>query len=205
MNEGIFNSAYKPKPSDPKNLQKSKLDHQEEVCDLEEKIKIKPKVVRIGVIDKNPNEIIKSVSIESLAQKALDGEKGEERGKEEIRQKLFSINKKLEEMKEKDSEEARKERNLILEQRRQLKWKMMECRKNKEIRREKYTQIVNQILMEADIICSTLSSSGSDKLEIFKNRIEALIIDEASQVKCSYNFYLNYSQQFLSIFSFELS
>lgn len=181
MNEGILNPAYKAKSNDIKNL-KSKLD-QQEVCELEDKIKIKPKLVRIGVLDKNPNEIIKSVSIENLAQKALDGDKGEERGKEEIRQKLFLLNKKLDEMKEKDSEEARKERNMILEQRRQLKWKMMECKKNKEIRREKYNQIVNQIMMEADIICSTLSSSGSDKLDFFKNRIETLIIDEASQVK----------------------
>jgi superfamily I DNA and/or RNA helicase len=39
---------------------------------------------------------------------------------------------------------------------------------------------MNRLLQEADIICCTLSSAGSDKLEIYKNSIECLIVDEAA-------------------------
>ena len=41
---------------------------------------------------------------------------------------------------------------------------------------------MNRILQEADIICCTLSSAGSEKLDIFRNNIECLIVDEAAQV-----------------------
>ena len=42
--------------------------------------------------------------------------------------------------------------------------------------------ILERVLMGADIICCTLSSAGSDKLEKFKDFVEAVIVDEASQV-----------------------
>jgi AAA domain len=145
-------------------------------------LKFKPNIVRIGVLDKNPNELVKEVAIENLTRKILLGEEVEGEGKEEIKRKLHLLGKRLEEMKDDNSEKAKKERTMLLEQRRQLKWKILECKKNKEIQREKYDQVAKQILMEADIICSTLSSSGSDKMDYFKNRVEILIIDEAAQV-----------------------
>jgi senataxin len=46
---------------------------------------------------------------------------------------------------------------------------------------EKFNQIVESILASADIICCTLASAGSDKLEKFREYIEAVIVDEASQ------------------------
>jgi senataxin len=46
--------------------------------------------------------------------------------------------------------------------------------------KEKYSTQINQILDEAEIICCTLSSSGSEKLDRFVGQIEILIIDEAA-------------------------
>ena len=40
---------------------------------------------------------------------------------------------------------------------------------------------MEQILDEADIICSTLNSAGQEKMRILKNNIEVLIVDEAAQ------------------------
>jgi len=39
---------------------------------------------------------------------------------------------------------------------------------------------MENILEEADIICSTLNSAGSEKMGILKNNIEVLIVDEAA-------------------------
>lgn len=41
--------------------------------------------------------------------------------------------------------------------------------------------IENDILMKARIICCTLAISGAEKLEIVKDQIEYLIVDEACQ------------------------
>jgi len=42
--------------------------------------------------------------------------------------------------------------------------------------------MMDYILETAEVICCTLGSAGSERLERFKNLIEAVIIDEASQV-----------------------
>lgn len=39
---------------------------------------------------------------------------------------------------------------------------------------------MNNILVESEIICCTLNSSASDKLDLIRNEIECLIIDEAA-------------------------
>ena len=40
--------------------------------------------------------------------------------------------------------------------------------------------LCEKLLNDAEIICSTLSSSGSDKLTRFADQIELLIVDEAA-------------------------
>lgn len=40
---------------------------------------------------------------------------------------------------------------------------------------------MDAILLNADIICCTLNSSATDKLNRFRNEIDVLIIDEAAQ------------------------
>ena len=44
--------------------------------------------------------------------------------------------------------------------------------------KEKYIDILKLLLEESEIICTTLTSSGSDKLNFIKNHINTLIIDE---------------------------
>lgn len=39
---------------------------------------------------------------------------------------------------------------------------------------------MDQILLNADIICCTLNSSATEKLARFRNEIDVLIIDEAA-------------------------
>jgi senataxin len=52
----------------------------------------------------------------------------------------------------------------------------------KRNQKENYTKHINFLLERAEIICTTLASSGSEKLDRFKGMIDVLIIDEAAQV-----------------------
>ena len=45
----------------------------------------------------------------------------------------------------------------------------------------KRQEAIDAVMLGAEIICCTLSSSGSDRLKDVKNYIEAIIVDEATQ------------------------
>ena len=52
--------------------------------------------------------------------------------------------------------------------------------------KEKYSDILKKLLEDSEIICTTLSSSGSEKLEFIKNTIHTLIIDEVNKISYIY-------------------
>ena len=47
--------------------------------------------------------------------------------------------------------------------------------------KELYESAMEKVLNEAEIICCTLNSSGSEKLDRYYHNIEAIIVDEAAQ------------------------
>lgn len=47
--------------------------------------------------------------------------------------------------------------------------------------RKYYSQIESQFLKEAEIILTTLSSSGNEKLDRLRGDIACLVVDEAAQ------------------------
>ena len=53
------------------------------------------------------------------------------------------------------------------------KWKLKKVNE-----KERFEGVLKKLLLESEIICSTLSSSGSEKLEPLKNFIDTIIIDE---------------------------
>jgi senataxin len=55
--------------------------------------------------------------------------------------------------------------------------------KKSQTREEKefFEKAIEKILSEAEIICCTLNSSGSEKLDRYYHNIEAIIVDEAAQ------------------------
>lgn len=47
--------------------------------------------------------------------------------------------------------------------------------------KEVYEKAMEKVLNEAEIICCTLNSSGSEKMDRYYHNIEAIIVDEAAQ------------------------
>ena len=58
---------------------------------------------------------------------------------------------------------------------------MIEARKTKRDKKEKYDEIVENVMRNSEIICCTLNSAGSEKLERYEQFIEAIVVDEAAQ------------------------
>lgn len=58
---------------------------------------------------------------------------------------------------------------------------MIEARSVKRNKKEKYDEIVENVMKNSEIICCTLNSAGSEKLERYEQFIEAIVVDEAAQ------------------------
>lgn len=158
--------------------------------------RVVPKVVRLGVTDKSKSDDIKRVTAEFLAEKEVRKQRGKaapppglqvasrspQNGKllSELRNELEDIDEQLRFLVESgkgDStdylamyEKRGKMVNLIIDKKTQTK-------EEKEI----YEAAMEKVLNEAEIICCTLNSSGSDKLDRYYHNIEAIIVDEAAQ------------------------
>ena len=149
--------------------------------------RIIPKIVRMGVMDKNKHEDIRKVTVEYLADLEMKKQLGKNTKINPTNKLLSDLRGELEELdakiqflketgKEKTGEfiEAYESRgkivNLIID-------KKAQTREEKAI----YENAVEKILNEAEIICSTLNSSGSDKMDRYYHNIEAIIVDEAAQ------------------------
>lgn len=94
---------------------------------------------------------------------------------------MIKVQKQIQNLEEK-SDRDQKELESLYEKRRSLFNSYQEIKLRKANDKEKYSQILDTVLYSADIICCTLSSAGSDKLDRFRDYIEAVIVDEASQV-----------------------
>ena len=57
----------------------------------------------------------------------------------------------------------------------------MNIQENRQSQGGDWRYLENQIILKANILCSTLSMAGVEKMDIAKDKIEYLIIDEACQ------------------------
>jgi hypothetical protein len=99
----------------------------------------------------------------------------------EIKEEILKLTNEIEKMR-KDPGHNKSALSILQDKRRHLYSMYQEGKMMRINEKETYNQILQKILYEADIICCTLGSAGSDKLERFRDYIEAVIVDEASQV-----------------------
>jgi senataxin len=143
----------------------------------------KPNVVRIGVLDKNPSDLIKQTSLDFLAEKEWNSQaagKTDKKTAVDLKIEIEKLDVRIEKMK-KDPLTDQKQLHAAYEKKRNLLSHLADARTDKRIEKEKFSEIMYRILANAEIICCTLSSAGSDKLESIKNSIDTVIIDEAAQ------------------------
>ncbi|CAK73310.1 unnamed protein product (macronuclear) [Paramecium tetraurelia] len=154
-------------------------------------------LIRIGLLDEENihSEIIKKVSLEDLAQHKLFSSKKfnaeqDQKTTAELRIELCQIQTHVKKLEKKLTQHGlpSDERKIIKEQimqfndLRKTKQEYLEKTKDsKRFHKEFYNQFCEKLLNDAEIIFSTLSSSGSDKLSKYLDQIELLIVDEAAQ------------------------
>lgn len=103
---------------------------------------VKPQLIRIGVLDNNPSEIVKGVSLEHLAQEILFNQekismKKDQSTAVEIRQMLDKVNAKIEKIKKDCGDEvannkgARKFLDALFDKRRRLNFDYHNLKQNK--------------------------------------------------------------------------
>lgn len=145
-----------------------------------------PKIVRLGVTNKIKNPQVLKVCMKNLIEKEMkkinfdntitEMSKFTERKLAEMNQavteeiKLFRSRKGAKEQIEK----LRKRKDKIIEE-------IIRRKRLKMRRKDEVEKLEERILSESEIICCTLNSSGSEKLDRYEHNIEAIIIDEAAQ------------------------
>ncbi|CAD8048064.1 unnamed protein product [Paramecium sonneborni] len=148
------------------------------------------KLVRLGVLDEenDKSEIIKQVSLEDVAQYQLFNKSqfkanSDQKTTGELRIELSKITQAIKKIKENEKfdEEQKKQLNELWNKRNQLMKFLEQVRTNKRNQKENYVVFCEKIISEAEIICSTLSTAGTDKLSKFIDSFELLIVDEAAQ------------------------
>jgi len=148
--------------------------------------KVIPKLVRMGVTDKNKNETIKKVTIEYLAEQEVKKQKGSGaksisgRLLSDLRSELDEIDEKLALLRENKGQEG-DEYLKNYEKRGKLVDQIIDKKTQTKEEKAVYETALDKILSEAEIICCTLNSSGSDKMDRYYHNIEAIIVDEAAQ------------------------
>ncbi|CAD8050869.1 unnamed protein product [Paramecium primaurelia] len=154
-------------------------------------------VIRIGLLDEENvhSDIIKKVSLEDLAQHKLFSTQKfnaeqDQKTTADLRIELCQIQNHIKKLEKKLNQHGlpSDERKIIKDQinqfndlRKSKQEYLDKTRENKKIYKEFYNQFCEKLLNDAEIICSTLSSSGSDKLSKYLDQIELLIVDEAAQ------------------------
>ncbi|CAD8060020.1 unnamed protein product [Paramecium primaurelia] len=152
------------------------------------------KVIRIGLIDEESDysDTIKKVSLEYLAQNMLlksqiVKQEADQKTTADLRIDICKIQnqiKKLLKLKKQDptDQSINSEQISKLKSDLSVKQQYLEKMKTNKIQyKESYNLFCEKILNESEIICSTLNSSGSEKLSKYMDQIELLIVDEAAQ------------------------
>ena len=145
-----------------------------------------PKIIRMGVMDKIKHSKVRDCCLSVLAENELKSLKidsiyNKEQDHyvnihEQIRELTTQIDRLRIMLKGKPSQEIRNlldKKHLLIEQVVHRKSQKLEKKKNLE-------EIEERLIRTADIICCTLNSSGSEKLDRIEHNLEAIIIDEAA-------------------------
>ncbi|EAR87968.2 AAA domain protein (macronuclear) [Tetrahymena thermophila SB210] len=151
--------------------------------------KVKVNVIRIGAIDYVPSENVKKACLEyqierKMKEMKMNGQikKGEEDTLIDMQIEVAKINQQIEKSKkELTGSDLSAELDFLFDKKRKLQSKISILKLEKVARRDQIKNISDQLLGLADVVCCTLASSMSEKLERFKNQVEVLIVDEAAQ------------------------
>jgi senataxin len=146
---------------------------------------VRPAILRMGIVE-NPDPDVRRVSLDNLCEQRLLENKETARKLNsmttvQIKDKIVGLDKEIKhlgrrEEKKEELREKTKERQL-------LERLLFDFRAEKSISsRKAYVQIENKLIREAEIILTTLASSGNEKtMARVRGNIACLIVDEAAQ------------------------
>ena len=143
-----------------------------------------PKIVRLGVTDKNTSDDIKKITIENLAKEQMIKNENElDNGNLiiDLKLKIEECQKEIINLASAGSNKDQKKLKAALEKKEILISEIIKRRREKRDNKDKYDEISEEVLKNTEIICCTLNSAGSEKLDRYQHYIEAIIVDEASQ------------------------
>lgn len=144
--------------------------------------RIVPRLIRVGVLDKNPSEIVKSVSLEEMAKKKVDWSERDSKASNPnsaFQSQIDKMTSEIEKLQESKADTIRL--GLLVEKRRSLSNALFNQRNQIKRMKKLYQNCIEEFLTTAEIICCTLGSAGSEKLDRFIHMTEVVIVDEASQ------------------------
>lgn len=143
-----------------------------------------PKIVRLGVTDKNTSEEIKKITIENLAKEEMMKINNDFDHKNllvDLKLQIEDTQKEIINLANAGNKKDPIKLKAAIEKKEQLLSKIIEKRREKRDNKDKHDEISENVLKNAEIICCTLNSTGADKLDRYQHLIEAIIVDEASQ------------------------
>lgn len=152
-------------------------------------VAIRPKLLRMGVMDKIKHPQVRSVCLSVLAEKKLNLLDKKVTAIQEksafysvdLNQQINEINDQINKLREALAGRVSEEINELNKKKSFFIEKLIEKKKLKFDKKENLEQIEEKIIREAEIICCTLNSAGSEKLDRIEHSVEAIIIDEAAQ------------------------
>jgi senataxin len=155
--------------------------------------KVVPNIVRMGVLNKTKNPEITKVTIEYLAEQEVKSSGGmanplkreelkmfEGRQLSDLQEQLRDLDAKLKDMKL-NQIGTTSEFGDLYDYRGKLANVIINRKMERLERKEILEAAMEKVMNRAEIICCTLNSSGSEKLERYQHNIEAIIVDEAAQ------------------------
>lgn len=141
-----------------------------------------PKIVRMGVMDKIKHPSVMESCLSVIAEKELN-KRTKSKGEitQSLKNELLIVEESITKLSQTQDQQAQVNLLQFKAKKQEILGKLVNQKMSKYGKRALMEEIEETILREADIICCTLNSSGSEKLDRLESGIETLIIDEAGQ------------------------
>lgn len=139
---------------------------------------VHPKILRVGIVE-GADEEVRSVSLDELCERTMLAR--QEEAKQERQMTTPQIKEKLIQL-QKEMRRNPQRREALQAEAVRLEQLLFAFRREKVvISRRTYAQIEANLLDSAQIVLTTLSSAGNEKLDRIRGEVACLIVDEAAQ------------------------
>lgn len=154
-----------------------------------------PRIIRVGPMENSENPIVKTVWIDYLLQRESSRNSKSVLSLKELKDRIDRLRTKI----QKSEFEIEKAKQIKFYSESSIQGRLDEMKRlknecshlnseytlmtaGKSEQREKRSEIISRLMNGAEIICTTLNSSKSDKFDCIRDLIDTVVIDEAAQV-----------------------